>query len=267
MAIFSVVTTGFCMTASYCLKAQTKARVRLTEVNRQSTTAEDFGGAIDTTDNSARGSKLSSGDAVVQQLSTSGKNYVFKFPFSQIKDEDGDPVGITNNNVTGFKIETEDEVYQMSFFSVQEAVSLVTTDDANGEYWVSIMNYDTAEDGDIAVGFRTSGIFFDNIKRSTFPFDQLGNRIIVGMHGEDSLPGELCFGIKGASPTLDIIDWETKDPMTATPINIADFDKSSFTNLEADKHQIKIYYYDGTFHNYAQYKLDKEGEVVTPAEG
>ena len=220
MAIFSVITTGFCMTASYCLKAQTKARTRLTDINRQTTIAEDFGGRISNDEDA------DNGDAVVVNLGSGSNQWTFTYDFPDVLDAQNVPgVTVENSNVTGFMVETPDTdpLYQMVFFSVEDTVDLkvgANENDPNNEYWITVKNCSTDEEGlAFAVEFDSgsTGIFFDNLKRPNNPMTSLENRIIAPKGLDVATPGTRAFGVKGANPTIKFIDFDSGNEFTFKP--------------------------------------------------
>jgi len=165
MAIFGVITTGFMMSASYSLKAQAKAKIRLSETNEQTTNLEDYQGVVD----------FAAADVAQLETGSNKWSMVYEFPT-------GDT--ITNDNLHGYTSKSNDEVLKLGFFSADDKLDL-----AAGEYWVTLFNY-SSDDMIVNITCSPGFVFFDNEKHIANSIDTLSGLGIV----KDG--GAVKFGIK-----------------------------------------------------------------------
>lgn len=167
MGIFAVITTGFCMSASYALKAQAKAKKRLTETNNQTTNLEHYSGVIDF--DAAKVRQLDGG--------TNQWTMIYDFPSATL----------VNDKLHGYTSVTDDPVFQLGFFSAIDRINL-----ASNEYWFTVYNYGSEQqnwDISCASGF----VFFDNEGKTAASPQELPTHLVAG----DGYA--LKFGIRNVS--------------------------------------------------------------------
>lgn len=218
MAVFSIATTGFVMAASVCMRSQAKAGTRMTKTNTQTTNLEHFSTFAHVLDPSYSNVRpMASGTNQFQMT--------FQFPTDTV----------VNDKIYGYystlEDEDEDGVFELSFFSAADQVTL-----GEGEYWVTLYNYDGAQQT-LDITCPDDFSFFDNEKNDTA--QQTLPRHIWAPEG-----GYMKFGIKaksgGGAPTVTIHSVEGN--FTDKTLNIADF------KLSEDENYCNIYYTGaGTF--------------------
>lgn len=169
MAVFASITTGFTMAASYCVKAQAKAKTRLTETNEQTTKLENYSGVIDYD------------VADVDQLETGANKWTMTYEFPNAGDSG---YTITNDKLHGYTSKSSDEVLKLGFFSAIDRINLNA-----GEYWITIYNW-SSDDKLWDISCSSNFAFFDNEGDLTMPLNALNTQGVMASGGA------VKFGIK-----------------------------------------------------------------------
>lgn len=133
MAVFSVITSGFCLATKYCMDAQVRAFDRLTQTNQQTTNLETYAGATDKNASNVQGLNDPAHGVI-------DNRYVIKYTFYQhddVSDTDIAKYTFENKNMYGYQsvYTDEDQVLKLGFFSAENTVKLDTN-----EYWITVTN-------------------------------------------------------------------------------------------------------------------------------
>lgn len=229
MAVFSVMTTGFMMTAIYCVKAQNKAKLRLKESNGQTTEIEDFKGLYDT-DTAYMGSDIQKpGGSNLWTMS-------YNFPEGSYVNDRVHFYAYNNTDL--------DDAFQMQFFSPDESVDLKPN-----EYWVTIYNC-SGDQVTWDITCDSGFVFFDNEGQTVSSLTTIPTRIV-----DDG--AKIKFGIRNIgggdiTQAVTLTDWNS--PPNVKTLNLSN-DTALVSNPYSDSDRYAGVYFTGSnsFLNAEQY--------------